>query len=246
MLRNAAWCYRLRAMKIFVISATLLELQAFYMAQSSRIRAPRAGETALAVHIVHTGIGVAKTMYGLLQLTQHINPQEDILVNVGFGGCNDMELTIGDPVVVSEDTFWDYGLWRNGEFISIEEVDAINFPGEKAPGYYPATTLKTLPECWAKLPRVQGYTVSHPSLGVFHWGSQHRPEPEWIETMEGAGFAMVVHQMGWNGVALRVVSNRVMQNDRAQWDRAKSSKTLAESLHQGLLHYDQNYFISQT
>jgi hypothetical protein len=233
-------------MQIFVISATLSELQTYYMAQSARIRTPRPGETALAVHIVHTGIGVAKTMYGLFQLARQINPREDILIDVGFGGCNDMELSIGDPVIVSEDTFWDYGIWREGEFISIEEFASINFPGKKAPGYYPATTLKVLPECWAKLPQVQGYTMSHPSLGVFHMGGAHNPEPEWMETMESAGFAMVVSRMGWKAISLRVVSNRVMQNDSAQWDRVKSSEALAEILHRGLLHYDQNYFISQT
>lgn len=157
----------------------------------------------------------------------------DYAINVGFCGTRDPSLRVGENVLVSHDTFFDYGIMRPSGFVPLSETP-FPTPHTDHNGWLTATSPFLLPLAPSSLPRRRGYTVSHPSAGE-KLSSYGRSFPlDSMETMEGAAFAYVASELAIPALTIRTVSNYCALGDTAQWDIPTAQqgvrKALAEAL----------------
>lgn len=163
-----------------------------------------------------TGVGAVATTLFLTKATQ--TNRYSLIVNVGIAGSFSPELKVGDVVVVSQDTFADFGVDNRGKFLSVHESGLVNvneFPYESGVLKWPYRNhfpvLNTFRE-------VTGITVSTAT------GSEGRINaltelfsPE-IETMESAAVFYCCLESKIPFICLRSISNRVEPRDVSKWN----------------------------
>lgn len=157
----------------------------------------------------------------------------DYAVNLGFCGAREQSLPIGGNVLITQDTFFDYGFLRPTGFVPLS---ATPFPlhHTDSDGWLTATSPSLLSHAPPSLPRRRGYTVAHPSTDapVSAFG---RPFPRAsVETMEGAAFAYTASALAIPALAIRTVSNYCARGDAAQWNIPKAQLGVREALSDAL------------
>lgn len=147
----------------------------------------------------------------------------DFAINLGFCGARDKSLTIGESVVVSHDTFFDYGFVRPSGF---EPLQATPFPMHHCdPDGWIVATAPCLLKCIHSPLRVRrGYTMAFPSQGepISAFGRAF-PKSS-VETMEGAAFAFTTSELGIPALSIRTVSNYCAPEAAAQWSIQKAQE----------------------
>lgn len=152
----------------------------------------------------------------------------DFAINLGFCGARDKSLTIGESVVVSHDTFFDYGFVRPSGFVPLQ---ATPFPMRHCdPDGWIVATAPCLLKCVHSPLRVRrGYTMAFPSQGepISAFGRAFPSSS--VETMEGAAFAFVTSELGIPALSIRTVSNYCAPGEAAQWSIQKAQKGVREA-----------------
>lgn len=158
----------------------------------------------------------------------------DYAVNIGFCGARDPSLAIGENVIVTHDTFFDYGFMRPTGFIPLCETP-FPMPHADTHGWLVATSPNLLHLSPNTLRTVNGYTVSHPSTGaqISSFGSPFPPNAA-VETMEGAAFAYTASALAIPTLAIRTVSNYCALGDAAQWNIQKAQLGVRKALSDAL------------
>ena len=190
------------------------------------------------VGILITGVGIAAATYRLtLAIKQH---KPDIILQAGIaGGFGSFEP--GMVVAVAEDLFADLGVWEQGEFKSIFDMqlaDRDEFPFTKGILSNPNPDLLRV----TALQPVRAITVNEISTSAekIAWYQQNLSPV--VESMEGAAFHYVCLQCKIPFLQIRSVSNRVGERDKTRWRIADSIRSLNEALAliiQNLLRKDE-------
>jgi futalosine hydrolase len=200
-------------MKILVTAATLNELQFIN----------HTGNLTLAV----TGVGIASTVYHLAKL---LNNKYDLALNIGIAGSFSEQLSIGDVVTVSSETFGDFGVAVNdGFFTCFEEkiVEANMFPFVN--GILKSENVGKIANDLS-IPIVTGVTnntVSGEERLIKRMRDKFAPD---IETMEGAAFFYVCLMENVPFVAIRSISNQVAPRDKSKWNIPLAIKNLSDKV----------------
>jgi futalosine hydrolase len=177
--------------------------------------------------VANTGLGLVATAYNL---TRILRRRYDFVVNIGVAGSFEPSPTIGEVLVVSSETFGDFGVSSPSGFSTCFEEgllspDVFPFAGgmlfsEKA--REAADTL--LLRC------VRGLTVNTVSgelTGIDALRKKFTPD---VETMEGAAFFFVCLCENVPFVEIRSISNVVGPRDKGDWNIQKAIEKLSNKV----------------
>ena len=166
-------------------------------------------------------VGAVPTAVSIMKIAT--SQRFDFAINLGFCGARDKSLTIGESVVVSHDTFFDYGFVRPSGF---EPLQATPFPMHHCdPDGWIVATAPCLLKCIHSPLRVRrGYTMAFPSQGepISAFGRAFPKNS--VETMEGAAFAFATSELGIPALSIRTVSNYCAPEAAAQWSIQKAQE----------------------
>ncbi|HOP04007.1 MAG TPA: futalosine hydrolase [Tenuifilaceae bacterium] len=215
---------------ILLVAATQREIQPLLPEKSELIIGvpfPLNTFKDVKVELLVTGVGPVATTLFLSKAIETL--QYDLIVNIGIAGVFSPELNIGDVVVVSQDTFADFGVDNKGEFVPAYQaglVKANEFPFENGELVWRYKNHFPVLNAYHE---VTGITVSMAT------GSEERVKtmkelfsPE-IETMESAAvfYTCIINRMPF--FCLRSISNRVEPRDVKKWNMPLAVEKLCES-----------------
>lgn len=156
------------------------------------------------VDLLLTGVGIHRTTYNL---TRYLSTNcVDLLLHAGICGSFTQRYPIGSVVEITADTFADFGIDEETNFIHGSRI--FNEP----------LWYENEGNILSNLPRVKGVTVNSISANrtkIDHLMSQFNPE---VETMENAAALFVCQQMSVTVFAIRAVSNYVAERNKDSWN----------------------------
>ncbi len=194
-------------MNILLVFATELEAKGFEIPNSNH-----------NIKKLITGVSSYNSIYKLTKacLSQKI----DWVIHAGIAGTFDESFKIGSVVQVIDDVFADVGVWEQGDFkslvdLNLSKTEDLNIEIE---------------EFSTELPKAKGITVN--TITACNdvkqkWKQKYNAQ---IESMEGAAVHFVCKQEKIPCVHIRAISNYVAERDKLQWN----IKLALENLHKEL------------
>ena len=187
-------------MKILLLTATTLEIQSTI-------------DVAPAADILVGGVGVPSTIY---KLTQQLNKnQYDVVIQAGIAGAFTDIYSLGEAVLVKQDTFGDLGVEEKGSLSNIFDMGLAD--KNEAPfqdgwllndnNLLDASHLKT----------VDAVTVNKITESAVQNELLYKKYNAAIESMEGAALHYVCLQQKIPFIQLRSISNYVGERDKTKW-----------------------------
>jgi futalosine hydrolase len=209
-------------MNILLVSATGREI----LPTTDFINAHTGADPARGLSILITGIGSTAATYHLCGSIYRNRP--DLILQAGIAGSF-LTGKNHEVVGIKEDLFADTGVWENGKFKTIFDLNlakANDFPFTNGMLTNPNEKLAKL----SGLQMVRGITVNEitTSAEKIDWYQQNL-SPD-VESMEGAAFHYVCLQQQIPFLQIRAVSNRIGERDKNKWDLAGSINALNEKL----------------
>ena len=169
--------------------------------------------TNKTIDVLITGVGIPSTLFQLQKAILSLQP--DIIIQAGIAGSFSNNLSLGQVVLVKQDTFGDIGMEEDKEFTPIFKTnfaDSNEFPFSDGWLINPSKLFSV-----SKLNNVKAITVNKVSdsevqknQSIIHFS------PE-IETMEGAALHYVCLHQNIPFIQLRAISNYVGERDKTKW-----------------------------
>ena len=213
-------------MKILVVSATVSECR-LDIGGAHKIGIPHkaADFNDKHVDVLISGVGAVPMVFALTKYAHDY----DLVINIGIAGSYNTNLSIGDVVCVSEDTFGDYGIDDNGVF---KPLSGINFAANVL---YSVNNFMNNPWLngnfsFIKLPFVKGLTLSTVSGSEDAIGKIKSFWNADIETMEGASVFYVCKQLNVPFMCFRAISNMVEPRNKLKWEASRAIENLDKEL----------------
>lgn len=216
-------------MKILIVSATAKEIQPLL---SSFGNSPLdLGEGNVfhnhlhEIHILVTGAGMVATAYHLGK--QFVNQRYDLALNVGICGSINREISVGEVVNVTTDSFADMGAENHDSWLTMADLGLLADQNEVFSDNGTLTATSGL-EC--NLRAVTGVTVNAVhgnSLSISRFTSRIKAD---IESMEGAAFLYSCAMADCKSLQIRSVSNYVEARDVSKWSIGKAINNLNQEL----------------
>jgi futalosine hydrolase len=200
-------------MQILLVAATQLEIKLFE-------------NNYFNVDILVTGVGVPSTIYHLQKQLQQ--EEYDYVIQAGIAGAFSNELTLGETVLVKQDTFGDLGTVENNVFTPATTsglIVANNFPF--AAGWL--INAAGIPKN-AALKAVKAVTVNKVSDDIEQKQQLINAFNPQIETMEGAALHYVCLMEEISFVQIRCISNYVGERDKSKWKVDEAVENLNAAL----------------
>lgn len=201
-------------MQILLIAATPDEIELFI-------------NTYPNVDILITGVGTPATIYHLQKQLQH--KEYDFVVQAGIAGAFSGDFSLGQTVLIKQDTFGDLGAEEKRlftPFFTSGLIDAHQFPFadswliNKSEGLLKKSILR-----WVKAVTIN--KVSDSFLQKLQLIDAFDPQ---IESMEGAALHYVCLQEEIPFVQIRTVSNYVGERDKSKWKMKEAIENLNTEL----------------
>jgi futalosine hydrolase len=178
-----------------------------------------------------TGIGVVSTTYNLVKL---LRDRYDLVLNIGIAGSFSESLNVGDVVVVSSETFGDFGVATPDGFRTCFEEKIISpcmFPFTHGTLISEHAEQAALTMSIRAVRAITNNTVSAEESLIRRMKFKYSPA---IETMEGAAFFYVCLREHVPFVAIRSISNMVVPRDKSGWDIPLALQSLSDKVNQYL------------
>jgi len=197
-------------MFIVLTAATTFEIQpAIDFLQKSPF-----GTDRHEIHWLITGVGALATSHSLMRQIGRRKP--DLILQAGIAGCF-MNGHLGEVVAIKEDIPGDLGVWEEGAFKSLFE---LNLAGKDTPPFSngllpnPHKTLLTL----SRLPQVRAISVNEITTekSRIQWYQQNITP--FVESMEGASLHYICLQENICFLQMRSISNDMGVRDKSKWD----------------------------
>lgn len=191
-------------MNILLVFATEMEAQSFSIP-----------ETEHSIEILVTGVASYNAVY---KLTKPCLMQEiDLVVHAGIAGAFDSALAIGTVVQVTEDLFADIGVWEQGCFKTLSDLNLLESEDLNIDKDGLQTSLQ-------KVRGITVHTITSTNEQKQEWLKKYNPQ---VESMEGAAVHFVCKQEKIPCIHIRAISNYVGVRDKNQWN----IKLALENLH---------------
>lgn len=200
-------------MNVLIVAATQFEVKPFL-------------EERKSVDFLITGVGIVPVTF---HLTKKIFEKKyDFIIQAGIAGSFTDRFSLGQTVIVKEDTFADVGIEENGKFLTLFEkgfVDKNEFP-------YTNDWLINNHILFQEnvLPAAKGITVNKVTESSLQNKINKEKFSADVESMEGAAFHYVCLQQKVNFLQLRSISNRVGERDKAKWKIKEAIENLNTEL----------------
>lgn len=199
-------------MKILIVAATQAEI------------APTLSHFNLKPHnfietehfdVLVTGVGMVATAFAL---GQKLTSNYRLVLNVGIAGSFDREISLGELVNITQDTFAELGAEDHEKFISLPQLG------------FGENEFSSSSDIALKLRAVKGITVNK-----VHGNAQSIEKTEAIyhpqtESMEGAAVFYACSQLNISALQVRCISNYVEPRNRESWQIGLAVKNLNEWL----------------
>jgi len=200
-------------MNVLIVSATYFEIKPFL-------------EQNKTVEVLITGVGTAATIFFLTKRV--LEKKYDCIIQAGIAGSFSDRLTLGQTVIIKEDTFADLGIEENGKFQALFETGFVgknDFP-------YTGGWLINNHIFFEKdiLPVAKGITVNRVTDNNLQNSANKEKFSAVVESMEGAAFHYVCLQQNINFLQLRSISNRVGERDKTKWKIKEAVENLNKEL----------------
>lgn len=168
----------------------------------------------LDIFFLITGAGMVATAFAMgTHLAQN---QYDLVINLGIAGSFDRNISLGEVVEITEDTFAELGAEDGEAFITI---DQLGFGESVFPSTYALPASFNIKKARAiTVNTVHGNEASIQKLN-------NRIHAQ-IESMEGAAFFYACKQAGVPALQIRAVSNYVEKRNRDAWQIGLAVKNL--------------------
>ncbi len=199
-------------MKLLVVAATQAEiaptLAHFGIASNSFIETEN-------FDVLITGVGMVATAFSL---GKQLSNQYNLVLNVGIAGSFDREISLGEVVNITHDTFAELGAEDHDNFITLPQLG------------FGENTFSSTNEIVLDLKKMKGITVNK-----VHGNAQsiektiQRYQPE-IESMEGAAIFYACQQLNIPALQIRSISNYVEPRNRESWQIGLAVKNLNDWL----------------
>jgi futalosine hydrolase len=203
-------------MLILIVAATLPEVEPFIESRKLKIKGQNQRPTAEVTTLI-TGAGMVPTAFALgRQLALH---QYDLVINLGIAGSFDRNISLGDILEITEDTFAELGAENDEDFIPIT---TLGF-GEDT--FKPTTTLHDVSgnDHLKKAKAITVNTVHGNEAAIKKVYDRLNPQ---LESMEGAAFFYACQQFKVPCIQIRAVSNYVEKRNRDNWKIGLAIKNL--------------------
>lgn len=161
-----------------------------------------------------TGVGMVATAF---QLGKHLSLHRyDLAINLGICGSFNHDISLGDVLLITEDTFTEMGAEDDEAFISIDELgfgkstykSSALLPESLTLKKATAITVNTVHGSDSSIKKVQGRLSAS------------------TESMEGAAFFYACEQNRVPALQIRAVSNYVEKRNREAWQIPLAIKNL--------------------
>jgi len=167
-----------------------------------------------------TGVGMVATAFAL---GRHLSDNKyDLVINLGIAGSFDRNISLGDLVEITSDTFAELGAEDDNKFLPIAEMGF----GEAT--FEPTTKLSNLYNLFNTFNLRQATAIT---VNTVHGNEDsikrvaERLNPQ-IESMEGAAFFYACKQFNVPCIQIRAVSNYVEKRNRDNWNIGLAIKNL--------------------
>ena len=200
-------------MQTLVVSATELEIAPFIAEQTG------------IDHLI-TGVGAHACMY---HLQNHLRKGKyELIIQAGIAGSFEDELSLAETVLVEKDLFADLGVFEQGEFKTLFEMDVADRNEWPYREGWLVNEHAFLAK--SKLKKVTAASVNSLSDSSNLTALYKNKFNVAIESMEGAAFHFTCLQEKIPFLQLRSVSNKVGERDKSKW----KMKEAIQNLHQEL------------
>lgn len=209
-------------MRILIVAATqpevepLIEVLGLQCKDEPDLFLPRHASVANCSVLI-TGAGMVPTAFALgKHLPHHVY---NLVINVGIAGSFDHNIRLGSVAEITEDTFAELGAEDDTRFISIEQL------GLGAGIFTPTSAIEQF------MPNMDNLKATAITVNKVHGNEgsiaaiTSRLSPQ-LESMEGAAFFYVCHQLKVPCVQIRAVSNYVEKRNRDNWQIGLAVKNL--------------------
>ena len=206
--------YDFCSMQILLIAATAGEIELFINKYPN-------------VDILITGVGTPATIYHLQKRLHQVD--YDFVIQTGIAGAFTNDLSLGETVLIKQDTFGDLGAEEKRVFTPFFTSGLINahqFPFadgwliNSLEGLYKESILKT----------VKAVTVNKVSDSFLQKLQLIDTFNAQIESMEGAALHYVCLQEKIPFVQIRAISNYVGERDKTKWKMKEAIENLNNEL----------------
>lgn len=175
-----------------------------------------------SVDILITSVGMVATAFAL---GGHLaNNKYDLAVNAGIAGSFDFNLSLGEPVLVTEDIFSEQGAEDGEEFLKLDSLGFGNthqFPyTNQIKSSFELPNLK-------KVKAITVNTVHGNELSISKVIALFKPQ---IESMEGAAFFYACNKTSTPCIQIRSISNYVERRNREKWNIPMAINSLNTAL----------------
>lgn len=207
-------------MKILLSSATKLEI-APLLVQLGQPENTGPGTLSYqfrdhTIDVLITGLGMVSTTFYLSRELRE--KQYDLVLNLGISGCYHQDVQLGDVVLVTEETFADFGAGSISDFQSVFDLGLLDknslpfIQGKLVNPYNPHEPSLQL------LKKVKGATINcvsgSPAEAAFITEKFNTD----IETMEGAAFFYCCLQEKVRFMEIRAISNYAGERNHQKWE----------------------------
>ena len=201
--------YEFCKMYILLVSATRFEIEpALLLLEKEQYQLK--GHT---IGVLITGVGQVNTTYFL---TVNLNSKKpDLVIQAGIAGTFSNDLSLGQTILIKQDTFGDVGMEEKQKFTTIFDAgfaDKDDFPFTNG---WLMNTNKLFDH--SVLETVKAITVNKVSDSLFQRQQLMNHFAPEIESMEGAAFHYVCLQQKVPFIQIRSISNIVGERDKNKW-----------------------------
>ncbi len=196
-------------MKKLIVAATTREVKP--LLKQAKKKTEFLFELTSHIDILITGVGIFQTIY--LMMNHLNNNHYNQLINVGIAGSFLPEFKSGTVVEVVADTFGDFGIDDNGQFVTAWDthlLDKNSFP-------FVNGWLNNSQVFDTTIPQVKGITMQRTSGSLPLIEERKNKFSPDVETMESAAFFYVALQQKIPFVAIRSIANMVEPRNKENW-----------------------------
>lgn len=179
------------------------------------------------LHFLITGMGMMNTAAHLALYSARYN--RDFYIDAGICGAFNRQLSIGEVVQISSETYGDFGVENDDTFEDFFDLGFID-KKEDAFQYGLCSPLPSAHLANIGLPKASSITVNkvhgnEKTIAVIQ--EKYRAD---TENMEGLAFYYVLQLIQKPGIEIRAISNYVEKRNKDNWDIPGSIRNLNDAL----------------
>ncbi len=179
------------------------------------------------IHFLYTGVGMLLSAVSLTQyMFQH---KSDLMIQLGIAGSFNTQILLGDVVVVDKEYLGDTGVWENGEWKDVFDLNLLKKDASPFTNKYLQNQTVDVFNV-LQLPKVTGVTINEITTSGQRSDVLKEKYNADIESMEGASLHYVCSLFSVPFLQVRSISNYVGERDKTKWKMKEAIENVNEAV----------------